>query len=710
MTSYVILVADGYTSATDLTGFPTWTSRRTILARMATTASTSHQQHNVHSFEVDTMDTLSPNRSSAQPRRPLDTLQALRRPPIDPIVLAASLSTGPHVTRHHFLHSFGPKTESKQMPRSERQRRQQQEEKEEAKRRQEKDSAPISPTSPNARRRRAGSYANCDADTLAAQLLDDGESASTSSYSSFQAPRSQRLQKEKEAQEAIRKTRDERREAQRQRLAKKEEHESKARHDNSTQQSQSQRPGLVSLPSAKLDEELHQRKTLIEKEKSLTREAVVSRAASRSGVAEIPSTASMSSIVRPPPLHVRCYARTRIPTPHGEIFCHLYRNNRDHKEHLALVIDPEQNRPDVDWESMDDRTHGHIRSHTLDEVWGPTETEMERIVRGAYVGRLSPTVQKASHPSAQLGAPKQSSDTTEPLVRIHSECYTGETIGSQRCDCGEQLDEAIRLIHSDAQPAKGVVVYLRQEGRGIGLLDKLMAYNLQDMGHDTVSANILLGHLADARKYDIAAEILRDLGVSQCRLLTNNPEKMDALEAEGVRVTQRVPMVPRIWRAHEHPKRRSRKIKSRSKKSLEASVVSQFEEIGSHEGGADDSDASDSSRDSYLEHFQRRSGATLVGASVTRGPELEKYLRTKVERMGHLLDVPAADVTAAHKQQPNIKVESESDETGYNTHTPATDDQQHMNHTDLYRYAQEASEQVLSDDDEGEDILIQAKA
>ena len=119
-----------------------------------------------------------------------------------------------------------------------------------------------------------------------------------------------------------------------------------------------------------------------------------------------------------------------------------------------------------------------------------------------------------------------------PLVRIHSECFTGETAGSQRCDCGEQLDEALRLICASStrtstgerMPPRGVIVYMRQEGRGIGLLDKLLAYNLQDMGHDTVAANVLLGHLPDARKYDISSAILRDLGVDACRLLTNNPE------------------------------------------------------------------------------------------------------------------------------------------------------------------------------------------
>jgi GTP cyclohydrolase II len=305
-------------------------------------------------------------------------------------------------------------------------------------------------------------------------------------------------------------------------------------------------------------------------------------------------SAGGASIVRPPPLHVRCYARTRIPTPHGDVFCHLYRNNHDAKEHLALVVDPAQY--DVGGRADAHASPAALRSRTLDEVWGPHETELERIVRGAYVGRLAPTSQVASHPLPASTTPVQ-----PPLVRIHSECFTGETIGSQRCDCGEQLDEALRLIASPHLP-RGVVVYLRQEGRGIGLLDKLMAYNLQDMGHDTVAANILLGHRPDARKYDIAAAILRDLGVGSCRLLTNNPEKLEALEAEGIRVTERVAMVPRVWsRPHIH---------------------------------------SDSDDAAYHDHVLRRSGATMLGASTTRGPELDKYLRTKVERMGHLLTLP----------------------------------------------------------------------
>lgn len=124
-------------------------------------------------------------------------------------------------------------------------------------------------------------------------------------------------------------------------------------------------------------------------------------------------------------------------------------------------------------------------------------------------------------------------------VRIHSECYTGDVLGSLRCDCGEQLHRAMDSI---ASAGKGVLIYLRQEGRGIGLLDKLRAYNLQDQGLDTVDANIALGHQADERDYSIAACILKDLGVKSVHLMTNNPLKIEDLHEAGVPVTRRVPL------------------------------------------------------------------------------------------------------------------------------------------------------------------------
>ncbi len=123
------------------------------------------------------------------------------------------------------------------------------------------------------------------------------------------------------------------------------------------------------------------------------------------------------------------------------------------------------------------------------------------------------------------------------LVRIHSECFTGEVLGSLRCDCQAQLDQALRMI---AGERRGVLIYLRQEGRGIGLRDKLRAYNLQDQGYDTVEANWLLGHQADERDYTLAAAILKDLGPRSVRLLTNNPEKLQSLRDMGIAMTDRV--------------------------------------------------------------------------------------------------------------------------------------------------------------------------
>jgi GTP cyclohydrolase II len=225
-----------------------------------------------------------------------------------------------------------------------------------------------------------------------------------------------------------------------------------------------------------------------------------------------------------------------------------------------------------------------------------------------------------------------------PLVRIHSECFTGETVGSMRCDCGEQLDEAIRLMSQPIAvsgtllssattiPGRGAVVYLRQEGRGIGLLSKIRAYNLQDLGHDTVTANLMLGHQADEREYEAAAAILRDLGlVGGVRLLTNNPDKVLALESEGVRVEQRVPMVPRSWR-----QRRPKVPDSVTAVTAAMTMVN----VPSMDV--------DEEKDAFMEEGDRFHGAhvdasTLVGGRVVEGADLDKYLRTKVLRMGHML-------------------------------------------------------------------------
>lgn len=235
---------------------------------------------------------------------------------------------------------------------------------------------------------------------------------------------------------------------------------------------------------------------------------------------------------------VECIVRARIPTVVGtEMFLHLYTNDVDNKEHLAIVFGE------------------NIRSRSLDAP-RPGETETDRMIRGAYVGRLYP-----GRTTSGMMGPSTAAETQQdpvaatgnadlPLVRIHSECYTGETAWSARCDCGEQLDEAARLMSLPSNKAGGIIIYLRQEGRGIGLGEKLKAYNLQDLGSDTVEANLLLRHPADARSYGLATAMLQDLGQKDIKLLTNNPDKIRAVEGPNreIVVRERVEMVPLSWR------------------------------------------------------------------------------------------------------------------------------------------------------------------
>lgn len=265
--------------------------------------------------------------------------------------------------------------------------------------------------------------------------------------------------------------------------------------------------------------------------------------------------------------HVKCLARARIPTTQGpDIFLHLYENNIDNKEHLAIVFGED------------------IRSRSLFKHY-PGETQQDRMTRGAYIGRLTPGRTIAdSDGTNELKFDKDgnliidSLTYTDPtLVRIHSECYTGETAWSARCDCGEQFDEAGRIM---GEAGHGCMVYLRQEGRGIGLGEKLKAYNLQDLGADTVEANLILRHPADGRNFSLATAILVDLGLVEIKLLTNNPDKIVAVEGkhQEVKVLERVPMVPLNW-------------------------------------GKD-------------------------GKNGIKSKEIEGYLSTKIERMGHLLEKP----------------------------------------------------------------------
>ncbi|MFN8440363.1 MAG: GTP cyclohydrolase II [Caldilineaceae bacterium] len=183
-----------------------------------------------------------------------------------------------------------------------------------------------------------------------------------------------------------------------------------------------------------------------------------------------------SSITYPSAQPIQRTVVARIPTAEGEFWLYHYRNQRDDKEHLAIVLGEVAEKDDV-------------------------------------------------------------------LVRVHSECFTGDVLGSRRCDCGEQLHLAMWRI---AQQGCGAILYLRQEGRGIGLEEKLKAYNLQDEGYDTVEANLRLGHQADEREYWAAAGILADLRIRSVRLLTNNPDKLEKLAAEGVTIRGRTPVRPSV--------------------------------------------------------------------------------------------------------------------------------------------------------------------
>ncbi len=137
-------------------------------------------------------------------------------------------------------------------------------------------------------------------------------------------------------------------------------------------------------------------------------------------------------------------------------------------------------------------------------------------------------------------AQNQSADKPIPLVRIHSECLTGDAFGSIKCDCGPQLNAAMQAIQ---EQGCGAILYLRQEGRGIGLTNKIRAYALQDQGHDTLDANLMLGLPADARIYDMCGPMLAHVGVDEVQLITNNPDKVAYLNDNGIKVAKRIPLV-----------------------------------------------------------------------------------------------------------------------------------------------------------------------
>ncbi len=147
---------------------------------------------------------------------------------------------------------------------------------------------------------------------------------------------------------------------------------------------------------------------------------------------------------------------------------------------------------------------------------------------------------------------RQDTDLDKPvLVRVHSECMTGDVFGSARCDCGEQLEESMKQAGQNG----GVVLYLRQEGRGIGLINKMKAYNLQDQGLDIAQANTCLGFDVDSRNFDLAIDILEGLGIRKIRLMTNNPEKLAAFKGSSIEVVERVPVIippkAEIWATYK---------------------------------------------------------------------------------------------------------------------------------------------------------------
>ena len=169
--------------------------------------------------------------------------------------------------------------------------------------------------------------------------------------------------------------------------------------------------------------------------------------------------------------------------------------------------------------------------HSLVESRIPTEY-------GEFIMHAFHNASHPDQPHLALVSAEHKTGTT-PLVRIHSECCTGDIFASLRCDCGEQLKYALQKIGKEG----GVIIYLRQEGRGIGLLEKLRAYKLQDSGLDTVEANLQLGYAADIRDYTMAANILSHFGIHEIRLLTNNPDKIQSLNNLGIQVISRIPII-----------------------------------------------------------------------------------------------------------------------------------------------------------------------
>lgn len=169
--------------------------------------------------------------------------------------------------------------------------------------------------------------------------------------------------------------------------------------------------------------------------------------------------------------------------------------------------------------------------HRVAEAWIPTVNGRFKIINYA---------DESDSRMPHIALVHENLDISKPVhVRIHSECITGDLFGSLRCDCGEQLEKSKKIIAEHC----GIIIYLRQEGRGIGLIKKLEAYNLQDKGIDTIDANLILGFHSDERDYSDAISILKDLSVQKVILLTNNPDKINAFKDTGIEMTERIPLL-----------------------------------------------------------------------------------------------------------------------------------------------------------------------
>lgn len=281
------------------------------------------------------------------------------------------------------------------------------------------------------------------------------------------------------------------------------------------------------------------------------------------------------------PSSVKCLLRTRIPTENNKCFyLMMYESTTDKKEHLVL-------------------TYGQpILSKTLDmsEEYLDSERKLRGIISisESIIEREAYQDQSTNYLSNdKIAQKKHSLDNKSCLLRIHSSCFTGECLGSTRCDCREQLQEAMHLM---SEENSGVIIYLNQEGRGIGLKEKLLAYNLIDMGHDTVTANLALNRKPDLRNYQVAIDILNDLDICDVRLLTNNPQKVSALTDSNIMV-ERVPMIPRSWRE-------------------------------------------ESSVDSKTVVSKTSSPKSYHHTNTSAQCELDTYLVSKIRRMGHSLEIP----------------------------------------------------------------------